>query len=101
MKVEINSKQINIDDKMLNYYTYYFGIWDNPERDHLQVFKSVIKQWALALDNIKSESETLFLPYSLDDEVIECLKVTKQDEKIILQCITVDGNGYAVNLDDL
>lgn len=100
MKILIKDTEIQIGDRVIEYYPYYFGILDY-DQDHRECVKSVLSQWATALRQLGSQDEILHLPYSLDDEWVWCFRATVVDGKIALRCVQVSANGYAMNLDDL
>ena len=41
------------------------------------------------------------LPFELDDEWVECLLATSQDEILTLRYVWANENGYSVSTDDL
>jgi hypothetical protein len=101
MEVEIDYQRIRIGDQGLVYYPYYFDIWGEKEADKLNVLKSVLSQWASALKELRDGDAPLYLPYSLDDETVNCIKATRKGKNIILRCVVVGANGYQLDLDDL
>lgn len=100
MKTLIKDAEIQIGDRLIEYYPYYFRIVDY-DQDHRTCVKSVLSQWATALRQLGSPDEILHLPYSLDDEWVWCFRGTLVDGKIALRCVQVSANGYAINLHDL
>ena len=54
----------------------------------------------MALETL-GENGAVFLPYSLDDESVECVEATRIGEEIVLRCVNVATNGYSLALDDL
>jgi hypothetical protein len=101
MTVIITREKIEIDDEGVSYYPYYFDQWWNTEaEDRLVVVKKVLAQWA---DGIAQSAEncTLYLPYSLNDEEIECFEARVHGDEVVFRCVGVNWNGYSVDLDDL
>jgi hypothetical protein len=100
MKVTIEGKRILIGERALEYYPYYFAIWDD-EVDHRLTVKKVLAQWAMALTRLESTSEPVWLPYYLDDQDCKFLKAELDGEHVVLTDIYVWADGYAMDLDDL
>lgn len=100
MKVLIEGKEILIDGKALEYYSYYFDIWKDTV-DHRLTVKSVLDQWATALGSLSSREGAVYLPYSLDDETCRYLKAELDGEDVVLTDMLVRDEGWAMNLDDL
>lgn len=89
-----------IGERALEYYPYYFAIWDD-EVDHRLTVKKVLAQWAMALTRLESTSEPVWLPYYLDDQDCKYLKAELDGEHVVLTDMYVWADGYAMDLDDL
>jgi hypothetical protein len=101
MNVEIQNERRVIGEETLRFYCYYFGTTTTREDPFgLNTMKNVLSQWAKALEVLEDEA-TAFLPYNLEDKRAECLKATRNGEKIILCCVDVAENGWSLALDDL
>ena len=101
MRVRITREKIEIDGKSVSYYPYYFDQWWNEEaEDRLVVVKKVVARWADELDKAE-EDRTLYLPYSLDDEAVECFQAQVRGEEVVFRCVEVKCNGYAIDLNGL
>jgi hypothetical protein len=62
--------------------------------------KNLRAQWAKALE-VLDDKDAAFLPYNLEDEWVECLKATRNGERIKLSCVNVAANGWSLALDDV
>jgi hypothetical protein len=101
VKVKITRESIELGDRSVPYYAYYFDQWWNDDaKDRLIVVKKVLSQWADALDNA-TEGQALYLPYSLDDQEVESFKAEVHGNEVTLRCVEVNWNGYSIALDDL
>lgn len=112
MKVIIGQEQICIGLDCVRYYPFYFRSWAEDERkvnsiNSMDVMKSVLQQWADTLAGMGIAYNKLFLPYSLDDETVECFMATTQSPPITfscditLRCVVVEENGYSLDLSNL
>lgn len=99
MEVVVEKQQIVFDGHALEYYAYYFKIW-NENVDHRITVKKVLDQWASALESL-GENRVVFLPYYLDDQMSKALKAELVGKDIRLVITRVDYDGWAFNLDDL
>ena len=100
MQVLIENERILIDRNVLEYYPYYFSIWREGS-DHRLTVKSVLSQWATALDTLPSRKDPVYLPYYLDDQTCRYLKAELDGEDVVLTDLLVRDDGWDVNLDDL
>jgi hypothetical protein len=100
MKVLIEDEKIFIDGNALEYYPYYFAIW-NDIADHRLNVKSVLSQWATALASLRGREGAVYLPYYLDDQTCQYLKAELDGEDVVLTDMLVRDDGYAMDLDDL
>lgn len=99
MEVVVEKQQLVFDGHALEYYAYYFKIW-NENVDHRITVKKVLDQWASALESL-GENRVVFLPYYLDDQMSKALKAELVGKDIRLVITRVDYDGWAFNLDDL
>ena len=101
MNVEIQNERIVIGEETIRFYGYYFDIATTQEDPSgLKTMKNVLSQWAKVLEVLEDKAAA-FLPYNLEDEWVECLKATRNGEKIILCCVDVAENGWSLALNDL
>jgi len=101
MRVQIGNERIVIGERALEYYPYYFAIWDDAV-DHRLTVKSVLSQWASALAALsRFRQGAVYLPYYLDDQTYRFLKAELNEEDVVLTDTLVSANGYAIDLDDL
>lgn len=101
MRVQIKDEQIIIGEEVLPFYGYYFAIEaDRKDQPWLMVVKDVLSQWAAAIATLE-DNQVAYLPYSLEDEWVECIETKRRGENIIFRCVDVAGNGYSLVLDDL
>src|SRR5690242_15448402 len=82
MRVVIERKRIIIGENALEYYPYYFDIW-NPAVDYRITVRNVLSQWASALATLNSSRSTIYLPYYLDDETCRFLKAELAGEDVV------------------
>jgi|SRR5579859_7909962 len=99
LEIVIESARIRIGPDAVPYDGYWFG-WDPQGASVERVLQSVLAQWAPALARLNA-SESLYLPFSLDDESVEAFRAHLADHKVSLRCVTLRENGYMVNLADL
>ncbi len=101
MNVKIREEEIVINDKSLRYYPYYFNRhWQDEGLSGPALVKKVLSQWAEALIKM-DEDESVFLPHSLEDEWVECLRANLSGERVVLRCVWVNWSGHSVDLDDI
>lgn len=100
MNVLIEDKQIIIGGNVLDYYPYYFVIW-NRNIDHRITVKQVITQWAEALSTLTKPEESVFLPYDLNDQISGFLKASLDEDEIVLTDVLAGADGFAMSLDNL
>jgi len=102
MNVQIDEGQIILDRQTLRYNPYWIDIAaEEVSSNRLAVMQQVLAQWAEAVAGLNREGQTLFLPYSLDDEWTECFEARLQGNYVVLQCVQVAFNGYSVELNNL
>ncbi len=102
MNVQVDEQLITLDGQRLRYYPYYVDLAAREKgQDRINAVRSMLAQWASALANLSSEDQILFLPYSLDDEVVECLAAQLKGDQIILRCVEVVADGCLINLGNL
>ena len=99
MQIAIDDEKILFDSTPLDYYPYYFAIWD-IEIDHRITVKKVLAQWASALETLIAGS-VVYLPFDLNDQVSKALKAELNGQDIVLTIIDVAYDGWALDLDDL
>jgi hypothetical protein len=101
MNVQVDEQLITLDGQRLRYDPYYVDLAAREKgRNRIDVVRSMLAQWASALANLSSEDQILFLPYSLDDELIECLAAQLKGDQIILRCVEVMAGGCMISLRD-
>jgi hypothetical protein len=101
MKVEIQNERVVIGEESLRFYGYYFDpTTTQGDPSGLTTMKNLRAQWAKALE-VLDDKDAAFLPYNLEDEWVECLKATRNGERIKLSCVNVAANGWSLALDDV
>jgi len=100
MKVIIEYERILIGENALEYYPYYFGIW-NRDIDYRITIKNVLAQWASALATLNGSRSEVYLPYYLDDQICRFLKAESDGGRVVLTDVEVADDGWAMNLDNL
>lgn len=101
MNIQINNKSIKLGSQSLIYDSYYFDSEEYKSLTNGAVLKEILAQWARALIALANENRTLFLPFNLEDEWIECFKATQNGGKIIFKHVWVNENGWTLNVSDL
>ena len=61
----------------------------------------ILQQWRQALITNLGDGRTFFLPFELDDECVECIEATSEDEMLTLRYVWVDEPGYSLIASDL
>ena len=100
MRTLIRDTTIQIGDQQLEYYPYYFGIWDRDE-DHRLCVRHTIWQWAAGLRQLDDNRQVVHLPYFLDDQWCGCLQATRKKNKVVLRRVEIIEAGYAIDLNDI
>lgn len=100
MNIFVEQEHIRIGDKSLEYYPYYFSIWDENV-DYRVTVKNVLTQWASALTHLLKTGRHVYLPYYLDDQGSNALKASIEEDKVVLTSVLVAYDGWAFDLNDL
>jgi len=100
MEIQIDSKRLKIGEHRVKYSAYYFDVEEYTDLSEAAALKEILVQWAGALSNLDN-GRTLFLPFSLDDEWIECFKASESGERITLKYVWVSEGGWSVDVSDL
>jgi hypothetical protein len=101
MTVTITEEAIDIDGGQVRYYPYYIDQhWNEQAEDRLVVMRKIVAQWADELARAK-DGQKLYLPYSLDDQEVECFEAQLQGNEITLRCVEIHWNGYSMVLDEI
>ena len=101
MNIQIDEKSLIIAGQRFPYDAYYF---EAEEYEHLScpaILKAILAQWAEALANSDDRNASLFLPFSFDDEEVDCFRARVDGDKVVLSYAQVWENGYALNVADL
>lgn len=101
MKVTITEEAIEINGGRVRYYPYYIDQhWNEQADDRLVTMRKIVTQWADALARAK-DRQKLYLPYSLNDQEIECFEAVTEGDEVTLRCVEVHWSGYSMVLDEL
>ncbi len=100
MEIQIDSKRLKIGEHSVKYSAYYFDVEEYNDLSEAAALKEILVQWAGALTNLDN-GRALFLPFSLDDEWIECFKASQSGERITLKHVWVSEDGWSVDVSDL
>jgi len=103
MEVIITPDAIELDPEggRVGYYPYYIDQhWNEQAEDRLIVMQKIVAQWADELARAK-DGQKLYLPYSLDDQDVECFEAAVLGNEVKLRCVEVNWNGYDMDLEDL
>lgn len=96
MLIQIDNKNIRLGDHCFAYSAYYFDGKARAELTSADALKKFLVQWKRAvIENLGSEC-VLFLPFSLEDEWVECFKAKLSGEKLSLTHVVVAENGWAL-----
>lgn len=102
MNAQIDEGQIILGEQTIRYDPYYVDIVAEEQASNRSaIMQQVLAQWAEAVAGLNQEGQTLFLPYSLDDEWTECFEARLQGHHVVLWCVQVAFNGYSVELNNL
>jgi hypothetical protein len=102
MRVIITADAIELDPDggRVGYYPYYIDQhWNEQAEERLVVMQKIVAQWADELTRAK-DGQKLYLPYSLDDQDVECFEAQVHGNDVKLRCVEVNWNGYSMALDD-
>jgi len=100
MDIQVDDHCMILGGHSLSYSAYYFDVDKYAALPSGEILKEIFVQWANALTNI-GNGQSIFLPFSLDDEWVECLQVTQHGEKLTYQYVRVSENGWALDVTDL
>ena len=99
MSVQFDTKRIIIFGDGLFYDTYYLSIAAELTGQRYEaIVKQVLGQWAEILADVQPDQETVFLPFSVGDEFVECLAATRTGRQIVLRSVSVDIEGHTLDL---
>jgi hypothetical protein len=101
MLIEVDDEKLTIAGRSFSYSAYYFEFRDVSNLTSAKALRLVLAQWKNVLMESLGTDRILFLPYSLEDEWVECFKATLSGEMVSLTETYVDENGWAVSIDDL
>jgi hypothetical protein len=101
MLIEVDDEKLTLAGRSFSYSAYYFEFTDVPNLTSATALKLVLRQWKNVLMESLGTGRTLFLPYSLEDEWVECFRAILSGEMVSLTETHVDENGWAVRIDDL
>lgn len=79
MKVTSRRMQssLTLNGGRVPYYPYYIDRhWNEDAQDRLSMMQKIVSQWADELDRAK-DGQKLFLPYSLNDQEVECFEAVE------------------------
>ena len=88
--------QIQVTDSSLT----FDGISVRYEHRYLPraVLLDVLREWGRRLTTERA-GQTIYLPFSVDDEFIEVFEVEPNGEQISLRLVKLDGIGYVAGVD--
>ena len=99
--IEVDDRTLALAGRSFPYSAYYLDFKDVPNLTSRTSLKIVLADWMTALIESLGTDRVLFLPYSLEDEWVECFKATLSGEMVSLTEVYVNENGWAVNILDL
>ncbi|HZS03849.1 MAG TPA: hypothetical protein VFD58_03170 [Blastocatellia bacterium] len=100
MKTSIKRKSIQIGENSVEFYHYYFAIW-NDDIGYRECLKNVVRQFAEVLKGLGTEYQAAYLPYIPDDQGSWCLKATLVDDKVIMKKVEIGFDGWAMSFDNV
>jgi hypothetical protein len=100
MEIQIDEKCMKIGEYSFRYDAYHFDADEYADLSSGEVLIKILAQWAKALSDIR-DGDTIFLPFSLDDEWVECFKVTQLGDRLNSKYVWVNENGYALDVSNL
>ena len=100
MNIKIDERRLKIGEYPLEYDAYYFDADEYAGLSNSEVLEGILAQWAEAISG-SAGGRTLYLPFSFDDEYVECVEVDMADNKVGLRYVWVRENGYAVDVANL
>jgi len=101
LEIILEPEHIQIGSEAVPYYSYYFDIWDRHGDPGLPVLRRVVAQWADAVERLCQSQPTVYLPFSLDDEVVEAFRARLMGDKVAFRRVALVANGWAIHLDNL
>lgn len=102
MRIRVDNKSFTFADHRFIFDLYYFDDdeWEAPTS--ADTFKKMLLKWADSLEGINESKTPLFLPFSPEDESIECLRATYWgNDKLTFSWVKLAENGYDVDLIDI
>jgi len=101
VRIILDDRNITIAGHRFAYGVYYFDSDEFAGLRPSEVMLKILQQWRRALIENAREGRTLFLPVELDDEWVECIMATSEDDTLTLRHVWAKENGYSVPTDDL
>lgn len=101
MRIILDDQNITIAGHRFAYGVYYFDSDEFAGLRPSEVMLKILEQWRRALFENPGDARTFFLPFELDDEWVECIMATSEDDTLTLRHIWARENGYSVPTDDL
>ena len=101
MQIIIDDRNIAIAGRRFAYGVYYFDSEEFAGLRPSEVMVKIFEQWRTVLSENCGDVRTFFLPFELEDEGVECIMATSQDDVLTLRHVWADENGYSVATDDL
>ena len=100
MNIHIDERTLKIEGHPLEYDAYYFDADEYAGLSNSEVLKVLLSQWAKAISE-SAAGQMLYLPFSFDDEYVECVEADVAGDKVSLRHVWVRENGYAVDVVNL
>jgi hypothetical protein len=101
VRINLDDQNITIAGHRFAYGIYYFDSDEFAGLRPSEVMLKILEEWRRALIENTGDGRTFFLPFELDDEWVECIMATSEDNTLKLRHVWANENGYSVPTDDL
>jgi hypothetical protein len=101
MLIQIDNKNIRLGVHCFAYSAYYLDDNAPGEFTSVDFLKKVLVQWKRSVTENLANECILFLPFSLEDEYVECFKANLNGGQLSLTHVLVAENGYALPIQNL
>ena len=105
MKIQIDNKnKLIFGDQTLPYDLYFLNSIQSKKYEAATlggVLKNMILVWAKVLKSLSENHRPLFLPFSYDDDWVDCLEATRHEDKLSVRRVRVLEPGWAFDFGHL
>ncbi|HYG73863.1 MAG TPA: hypothetical protein VEK08_02430 [Planctomycetota bacterium] len=98
LSISVSEVRLVIGGDAVRYDAYCLG-WRSGG-DLAAVVTSILRQWAKVLEE-SANGQSVYLPYSPDDQSISCFRATLLDDLVVLRCVDVAQSGFELDFNNI